>query len=81
MFQDFHFKIVHKAGVKHANVDALNINSIGKYEVDEDFGSEIHDLNMLTPKISMSSTSQGGKTINNIFIVMEVDATPDHIED
>jgi hypothetical protein len=26
MLQDFHFKIVHYAGVKHANIDALSKN-------------------------------------------------------
>jgi hypothetical protein len=41
MLQDFHFKIIHRERIKHANVDALNRNLIGKYEVNEDFGSEI----------------------------------------
>jgi hypothetical protein len=38
-------------------VDALNINLIGNYKVDEDFGNEIKDLDKLTPEISMFSTS------------------------
>jgi hypothetical protein len=41
MLQDFHFKIVHHVGAKHSNVDGLNINAVGKYEIDEDFGNEI----------------------------------------
>jgi hypothetical protein len=41
MFQNFHFKIIHKAGTKHANVDALSRNPIGNSKVDEDFGNEI----------------------------------------
>jgi hypothetical protein len=41
MLQDFHFKIIHRVGAKHANVDALSRNPIGKYEADEDFGNEI----------------------------------------
>jgi hypothetical protein len=44
MLQNFHFKIVHRVGVKHSNVDALNKNLVGRYEVDENFGSEIQDL-------------------------------------
>ncbi len=39
MFQDFHFKIVHRTGVNHSNVDALNKNIVRKYKVDEDFGN------------------------------------------
>ncbi len=81
MLQDFHFKIIHMVGDKHANVDALSRNPVGKYEVDEDFGSEIQDLDKLTQEISMSSTAQGGVTINNLFILMEVDVAPNHSED
>lgn len=44
MQQDFHFKIVHCASSKHANVDALSRNLVDKYEADEDFGNEIQDL-------------------------------------
>jgi hypothetical protein len=40
MFQDFHFKIVHRASAKHFNVDALNKNPMGRYEANEDFGNE-----------------------------------------
>ncbi len=41
VLQDFYFKIIYKALAKHANVDALSKNPVGKYGVDEDFGSEI----------------------------------------
>ncbi len=81
MLQDFHFKIFHRVGAKHANIDALSRNLVGNYEVDEVFGNEIQDLDRLTLEISMSSIAQGGEAINNLFIVMEVDATLDHIED
>jgi hypothetical protein len=30
MRQDFHFKIIHRVGDKHANVDALSKNPVGK---------------------------------------------------
>jgi hypothetical protein len=43
MFQDFNFKIVHKAGARHANVDALSCNPVGSHDEDEDFGVEIQD--------------------------------------
>jgi hypothetical protein len=48
-------QIIHRAGAKHANVDALNKNPVGNYEVDEDFGNEIEDLDRLTLEISMFS--------------------------
>jgi len=44
MFHNFHFKIVHRIGVKHSNVDALSRNLVGKHKTDEDFGNEIQDL-------------------------------------
>ncbi len=43
MLQDFNFKIVHKAQVRHVNVDALNCNPVGSHDEDEDFGVEIQD--------------------------------------
>jgi len=41
MLQDFHFKIIYKAVAKHANVDALSKNQVGKYGAEENFRSEI----------------------------------------
>jgi len=43
MLQDFYFKIVHRAGVRHANADAWCCNPIGSHDEDEDFGVEIQD--------------------------------------
>jgi hypothetical protein len=43
MLQDFNFKIVHRVGARHANVDALSRNPIGSHDEDEDFGVEIQD--------------------------------------
>jgi hypothetical protein len=43
MLQDFNFKIVRKAGNRHANADALNRNPVGSHDEDEDFGVEIQD--------------------------------------
>ncbi len=45
------------------------------------FSFEIKDLDKLTPEISMFSTIQGGEAINNLFIIMEMDATLDHTKD
>ncbi len=44
MLQDFHFKNIHRANAKHANIDALNKDSISMHEEDENFGNEIQDL-------------------------------------
>ncbi len=43
MIQDFNFKIVHRGGLKHANVDALSRNPVGQAMDDEDFHQEIQD--------------------------------------
>jgi hypothetical protein len=43
MLQDFNFKIVHIAGVRHANADALSHNLVVLHGEDEDFGVEIQD--------------------------------------
>ncbi len=44
MLQDFSFKIVHRPGMKHTNVDALSRNPVGATADDDDFGCEIQDL-------------------------------------
>ncbi len=41
MFQDFNFKIIHRAGARHANDDVLSHNLVGSHDGDEDFGVEI----------------------------------------
>jgi hypothetical protein len=43
MLQDFNFKIVHKAGTRHANVDAFSRNLVDSHDEDEDFLMEVHD--------------------------------------
>ncbi len=44
MLQDFSFKIVHRPGLMHMNVDALSRNPVGSAADDEDFGEEIQDI-------------------------------------
>jgi hypothetical protein len=44
MLQDFSFKIVHRPGLKHTNVDALSRNPVGSTADDDDFGEEIQDI-------------------------------------
>jgi hypothetical protein len=41
MLQDFSFKIVHRPGMKHINVDALSQNPVGEAKDDDDFNEEI----------------------------------------
>jgi hypothetical protein len=41
MLEDFNFKIVHRVGVRHANVDVLNHNPVDSHAEDEDFGMEV----------------------------------------
>ncbi len=78
MLQEFHFKIIHRAKAKHANVDALNTNPINKYEADVDFGGEIQDLDGIARDVSMFPIAKGNETINNLFTMMEEDVTPYH---
>jgi hypothetical protein len=44
MLQDFSFKIVHRPGLRHTNVDALNRNPVGSVANDDDFGEKIQDI-------------------------------------
>ncbi len=43
MLQDFNFKIFHKAGVRHANADALSYNLVDSHDEDDNFGMEVQD--------------------------------------
>jgi hypothetical protein len=47
MLQDFSFKILHKLGLKHTNVDALSRNPIGQATDDDDFNVEIQDIGIV----------------------------------
>jgi hypothetical protein len=44
MFQDFSFKIIHRSGLRHMNVDALSRNPVGPTTNDDDFNEEIQDI-------------------------------------
>jgi len=44
MLQDFNFKIVHRPGLRHTNVNALSRNPIGPAMDDDDFCEEIQDI-------------------------------------
>jgi hypothetical protein len=70
MLQDFHFKIVHHASSKHANVDVLSINPMDRFEVDEDFGNEIQDLAGITQDAYKPSFHRDSEIVNNLSIVL-----------
>jgi len=44
MLHDFSFKIIHRPGLKHTNVDALSRNLVGPATDDDDFSEEIQDI-------------------------------------
>ncbi len=44
MLQDFNFKILHRPGLKHGNVDALSRNLVGQATDDDDFSEKIQDI-------------------------------------
>jgi hypothetical protein len=43
LLQDFNFRIVHRPGVRHTNVDALSRNPVGMAVEDDDFCEEVQD--------------------------------------
>ncbi len=47
MLQDFNFKILHRLGLKHTNVDALSKNPMGLATDDDDFSEEIQDIRIV----------------------------------
>ncbi len=70
MLQDFHFKIVHCPKTKHANVDTLSINLVGKSEVDEDFGNDIQDFKSINVEGSKFHPTKGSEIFINLFTVL-----------
>jgi len=44
MLQDFSFKIIHRPGLMHTNVDALSRNPVESIVDDDDFSEEIQDI-------------------------------------
>ncbi len=44
MLHDFSFKIVHRPGLRHTNVDVLSRNPVGPAMDDDDFSEEIQDI-------------------------------------
>jgi hypothetical protein len=44
LLQDFSFKILHRPGMKHINVDALSQNPVREAQEDDDFCEEIRDV-------------------------------------
>jgi hypothetical protein len=68
MLQDFSFKILHRPGLKHTNVDVLSINLVGQAIDDDDFNEEIQDIGTVqidTPEIMKKIFSvQYGKDLN-----------------
>jgi hypothetical protein len=59
MLQDFSFKIVHRPGFRHTNVDALSRNPIGPAMEDDDFCEEIQDIRNAQTDTHM----EGGKLL------------------
>lgn len=47
MLQDFNFKILHRSGSKHSNVNALSRNPVSGVEEDEKFSEEIQDITLI----------------------------------
>jgi len=54
MLQDFNFKIIHRPGLRHTNVDALSRNPVEPATNDDDFSEEIQDIG-----ITLTDTPRG----------------------
>ncbi len=84
MLQDFHFKIVHRPGSKHSNVDALSRNPIFVSNEAKDFQVEIPDDAKTISKIVIESGDRSlhDKTkihdMQNIFTLSK--ATKERLE-
>jgi hypothetical protein len=68
MLQDFQLKIIHRAGNRHLNVDALSQNHVGLLEEDEDFGSDVMEQEEqigITPSPTRSNAAN--EVIINLF--------------
>ncbi len=57
MLHDFSFKILHRPGMKHTNVDALSQNPVGEATNDDGFSEEIQDIGT---KLGDSIETTGG---------------------
>jgi hypothetical protein len=55
MLQDFSFKILHKPGLKHGNIDALSRNPVGQATNDDDFSEEIRDVGTVQTNVIESA--------------------------
>jgi len=65
MLQDFCFKIIHKVGGKHTNVDTLSRNLVRMPKEDEDFQVEILDMKvMILSAIVKEEEWKGMKCVN-----------------
>ncbi len=56
--QHFSFKIVHKVGSKHTNVDAISQNPMDITNEQEDLTEKIEDFNLMRPSCSPKETFQ-----------------------
>jgi hypothetical protein len=52
LLQDFSFKILHRPGMKHTNVDALSRNPVGKAQDNDDFCKEIRDVSTVLKEVT-----------------------------
>ncbi len=63
MLQDFSFKILHRPGLKHGNVDALSRNLVGQAADDDDFSEQIRDGGI----VSTNATESAGTVFSALY--------------
>ncbi len=65
MLQDFSFKIIHRLGFRHANVDALSRNPVGLATYDDDFGEGVQDIASTQANAPSSSSDSVGLNLGS----------------
>jgi hypothetical protein len=69
MFQDFHFKIVHRLGSKHSNVDVLSVDHVFVLDEKKNFQAKIPNQTIVISKATMES---GNRSLHDRIEIHEI---------
>jgi len=72
MLQDFQFKIIHRAGSRHLNVDALSRNLVYFLEGDEDFGNDVTEQEQLRITPTPTRSNATNEVNINLFTLQHI---------
>jgi hypothetical protein len=63
MLQDLSFKILHRPGLRHGNIDALSRNPVGQATDDDNFSEEIRDMGT----VQTNATESPGTVFSTLY--------------